>query len=136
MPRHLYIARLDALGICSSARFDKFMAEDFLKLGREERQAFYAMSLKRRHGKEPYAAFLVWVIDNRPVFEHREFPWHWADGQPVTVFYVSVSSASDRVDAFIRDYGLDLVADDTPDYTVFHQFGGQYVPHFVVINGG
>jgi thiol-disulfide isomerase/thioredoxin len=57
-----------------------------------------------------------------------------ADGLPVAVFYISVSSASNRVDDFIRDYGLDLVADDL-QLTVFRQFDGYYVPRFIAING-
>jgi hypothetical protein len=77
VPHYLYIARLDALGICSPARFAKFITEDLVKLDRDRRRAFYAMSLRPRHGKEPNAAFLVWVLDNLPVFEHPQFAWHW-----------------------------------------------------------
>jgi hypothetical protein len=85
VPRHLYIARLDALGVCSQARFQKFIHEDFLKLDRDKRQRFYGMSLKARHGKERYAALLVWLLDNRPIFEHEQFGWQWNDVQEAAV---------------------------------------------------
>jgi hypothetical protein len=57
------------------------MRDDLPNLTREKRHEFYNMSLKPRHGKEPYAAFRVWILDNRPVFEHPEFRWQWQDIQ-------------------------------------------------------
>jgi hypothetical protein len=81
VPHYLYIARLDALSICSPERFAKFIQEDFLKLDRSQRQQFYETSLKPRFGKEPYAALRVWLLENRPVFEHEQFTWQWADIQ-------------------------------------------------------
>ncbi len=83
VPRHLYIARLDALGICSQERLKEFLREELPKFSREKRQQFYRMSLKPRYGKEPYAALRVWLMDNRPIFEHEQFAWQWGDIQSV-----------------------------------------------------
>jgi len=79
VPQFLYLARLEALGLCSPERFSKFVREDFAKLARDQRQQFYRMAANPQFGKEYYAAFLIWVQDNRPVFEHRDFDWHWKD---------------------------------------------------------
>lgn len=81
VPRHLFLARLDALGICSDERLHEFMRDDLAKLKRDKRQEFYAMSLKPHHGKEPYAALRVWLLENRPIFEHEHFGWQWSDVQ-------------------------------------------------------
>jgi hypothetical protein len=81
VPRYLFIARLDALGLCSPERLKKFIGEELPNLNHEKRQNFYRMSLKPRYGKEPYAALRVWLLDNRPVFEHKQFGWQWADVQ-------------------------------------------------------
>jgi hypothetical protein len=79
VPRHLFLARLDALGICSEDRLKEFIRDELPTLSREKRQEFYQMSLKPRHGKEPYAALRVWILDNRPIFEHKDFGWQWID---------------------------------------------------------
>ena len=81
VPRHLFLARLDALGICSIERLTEFMREELPKLSREKRQAFYAMSLKSHHGKEPYTALRVWLLENRPIFEHKQLGWQWSEVQ-------------------------------------------------------
>lgn len=85
VPHYLYIARLDALGLCSQPRFAKFITQDFLKLDREKRNRFYEFSLKPHYGKEPYAALRVWLLDNRPIFEHPQFTWQWQDVQTAAV---------------------------------------------------
>jgi hypothetical protein len=85
VPRYLYIARLDALGVCSSTRLTEFMREDFPKLDRGKRQKFHRMSLKPHYGKEPYAALRVWLLENRPIFEHEQFAWQWGDIQSAAV---------------------------------------------------
>jgi hypothetical protein len=79
VPRYLYIARLEALGICSEQRLTEFMKDDFPKLTRQKRMKFDAMRRKPRFGKNPYAAFLIWVLDNRPILERPEFGWRWND---------------------------------------------------------
>ncbi len=81
VPRHLFLARLDALGICSNERLSTFLRDELPNLGRLKRAEFYAMSLKTRHGKEPYAALLVWLLENRPIFEHAQYGWQWGDIQ-------------------------------------------------------
>jgi hypothetical protein len=81
VPRYLYIARLDALGICSSKRLKKFLRYELPKRNRPQRQKFERMRRKPKFGKEPYAGFLIWVFDNRPVFEHSSFGWQWSDIQ-------------------------------------------------------
>lgn len=77
VPRFLYIARLEALGICSPARFAEFMRNDFPKLDRVRRQQFYNVAARPRHGKDPFAALLVWCLDNAPIF--RRFEWQAND---------------------------------------------------------
>jgi hypothetical protein len=77
VPHHLYIARLDALNICSQAGFEEFRRDDFPKLTRKQRQDFYRVSLSPKYGKESHAALKVWLLDNVPVFE--QFDWRWAD---------------------------------------------------------
>jgi hypothetical protein len=77
LPRFLYMARLEALGICSPARFAEFMRDDFPKLAPSRRQQFYRVASQPRHGKDPYAALLVWVLDNQPVF--NRFGWQAND---------------------------------------------------------
>jgi hypothetical protein len=81
VPRHLFLARLDALGICSNERLAEFMRAELPKLSRAKRQEFYAMSLKSHHGKEPYAALRVWLLENRPIFEHDRLGWQWTEIQ-------------------------------------------------------
>lgn len=81
VPRHLFLARLDALGICSTERLAEFMRDELPTLSREKRQAFYSMSLKLHHGKGPYAALRVWLLENRPIFEHEHFGWQWSEIQ-------------------------------------------------------
>lgn len=81
VPRHLFLARLDALGICSTERLTEFMRDELPSLSREKRQAFYSMSLKLHHGKEPYAALRVWLLENRPIFEHDRLGWQWSEIQ-------------------------------------------------------
>lgn len=83
VPRYLYIARLNALGVCSLARLAEFMREDYPKLDRSQRQQFHRMKRKPRFGKEPYVALRVWLLDNRPIFEHEQFAWQWCDIHPV-----------------------------------------------------
>ena len=56
-------------------------------------------------------------------------------GIPVAVLYISVASDRPSVDAFMQNYGLDFVVDDTPQYTTYNLYGGGGVPKFVVING-
>ncbi len=77
LPNFLYVARLEALGICSSDRFALFMRGDFPKLDPSRRQQFYRVASRPHHGKDPYAAFLVWVLDNQPVF--NRFGWQAND---------------------------------------------------------
>jgi len=55
------------------------MRDELPNLSREKRHHFYRMSLKPRHGKEPYAALRVWLLENRPIFEHEQFGWQWGD---------------------------------------------------------
>ena len=43
------------------------------------RRKFNRLRRKPHFGKEPYVSFLVWVLDNRPIFEHRDFRWQWKD---------------------------------------------------------
>lgn len=77
LPSFLYIARLEALGICSPERFASFMRDDFPKLGRDRRQQFYRVASQPRHGKDPFAALLVWGLDNAPIF--KKFGWQAND---------------------------------------------------------
>jgi len=79
VPRYLYIARLDALGICSQERLNNFLRDEFPKLKWPQRLKFERMRRKPRYGKNPYAGFLIWVLDNRPIFEHDKFSWQWKD---------------------------------------------------------
>lgn len=79
VPRYLFIARLDALGLCSHKRLNGFLQDELPKLTREKRQKFYSMSLKPRYGKEPYATLRIWLLENRPIFEHPQFAWQWGD---------------------------------------------------------
>lgn len=81
VPRHLYIARLDALGICSQERLKEFLRDELPNFSREKRRKFYRMSLKPHYGKEPYAALRVWLLENRPILEHEQFAWQWGDIQ-------------------------------------------------------
>src|SRR5258708_1532896 len=66
VPRYLYIARLDALGICSPARLAEFLRNELPHLARAKRQKFERMHRKPRFGKKPYPGFLVCVLDTRP----------------------------------------------------------------------
>ena len=75
--RHLYIARLIALGICSPTRQRDFERDEWPKLSLHQRQTFDRIRRKPRFGKEPYAAFAIWVLDNRPIFENQKFGWKW-----------------------------------------------------------
>ncbi len=77
LPHHIYIARLDALGICSKRRLHEFFQTDLPALNRSERQEFYRFSQKPNQGKDPYPALKVWIVDNVPVF--RAFDWRWPD---------------------------------------------------------
>jgi hypothetical protein len=77
VPHYLFIARLDALNLCSQERFDKFVREEFPKLDRQQRRDFYRISLTTGHGKTSHAALKIWIIDNVPVFE--QFDWRWPD---------------------------------------------------------
>jgi hypothetical protein len=79
VPRYLYIARLDALGICSQARLNEFLRDEFPKLKPAKKVEFERYRSKPKYGKNPYAGFLVWVLDNRPIFENVEFGWQWKD---------------------------------------------------------
>lgn len=75
-PRHLYIARLAALGKSSSKRLDEFMARDFLKLSRAEMDQFcdeYHRPSKARQGK--YLFLAVWLADNAPLFNAFKLTW-------------------------------------------------------------
>ena len=73
IPHYLYIARLDALDLCSEKRLLEFFREDMPSLSRVERQQFYLVSLKPRYGKDRLAPLAVWLADNRPVFQR--FDW-------------------------------------------------------------
>ena len=77
LPPFLYVARLEALGLCSAERFANFMRDDFPKLGRAQRQQFYRVASEPRHRKDPYAALLVWVLDNAPII--KSFGWQAND---------------------------------------------------------
>lgn len=77
LPAFLYVARLKALGICSPERFTSFMRDDFPKLDRARRQQFRRVASQPRHGKDPFAALLVWYLDNAPIFE--KFGWQGKD---------------------------------------------------------
>jgi hypothetical protein len=79
VPRHLFIARLDALYICGPERFANFIRADFPRLTRHERQEFYKMSLTARVGKDANAALAVWLLDNRPIFENQTYRWQWGE---------------------------------------------------------
>jgi thiol-disulfide isomerase/thioredoxin len=59
------------------------------------------------------------------------------DGLPVTVLYVAYRDGqpASRVDWFMQTFGADFVVDDTPQNSVWYQFGNEHVPRFVVING-
>lgn len=59
------------------------------------------------------------------------------DGLPVTVLYIAYRDGQppSRVDWFMQTFGADFVVDDTPQNSVYTQFGGGGVPRFVVING-
>lgn len=81
VPRHLFLARLDALGICSPERLKAFIRDELPNFSLAKRQEFYRMSLKPHYGKEPYAALRVWLLENRPIFEHEQFAWQWGDIQ-------------------------------------------------------
>jgi len=81
VPRHLYIARLDALGICTRERLEAFLRDELPKFSPEKKRQFDNMRLRPHYGKEPYAALLVWLLENRPIFEHKQFAWQWGDIQ-------------------------------------------------------
>lgn len=81
VPIHLFLGRLDALGICSPERLKDFMREVLPRMGRKSRQEFYRMSLRPHYGKEPYAALRVWLLENRPILENEQFGWQWSDVQ-------------------------------------------------------
>ena len=115
VPRHLYIARLDALGLCSQRRLASFGAQDFPKLDRAKRQAFYRMGRVARYGKDPYAALRVWLLDNRPVLEHEEFPWQWADIQAAAAEWgIEHPQTGLRQWAFNNELGLCLKSGPSP----------------------
>jgi hypothetical protein len=77
VPNHLYIARLDALDICSQERLKHFMQNGFTKLDHRQRQEFYKVGLIGRSGKDSHTALRVWLLDNVPVFQR--FDWRWPD---------------------------------------------------------
>jgi hypothetical protein len=79
VPRFLYIARLDALGICSPDRLKEFLRDEFPKLKQAQKLKFRRFQTKPKYGKNPYAGFLVWVLDNQPIFGNPEFGWQWKD---------------------------------------------------------
>jgi len=79
VPRYLYIARLDALAVCSPKRLNDFIREDLPNLSRPQRMKFDKIRRKPKFGKNPYAGFLVWVLENRPIFENAQFGWQWKD---------------------------------------------------------
>jgi hypothetical protein len=81
VPRYLYIARLDALGICSPARLEEFLRAEYPRLPRARRMRFDRMRRRPRYGKNPFAGFLVWLLDNRPILEHPAFGWQWNEIQ-------------------------------------------------------
>ncbi len=77
VPRHRYIARLKALGMCSAARYDRFVADELPKLPPARQHEFRRIARSPRCGKDMYPGLLVWLIDNRPIFELPEFGWRW-----------------------------------------------------------
>ena len=79
VPRYLFIARLDALGICSQKRLKSFLRQELPKLKRSKQMQFERMRRKPKYGKNPYAGFSVWVLDNQPIFENSAFGWQWKD---------------------------------------------------------
>jgi hypothetical protein len=79
VPRHLFLARLDALGICNQERLNEFLCKELPKLKRSKRMQFERMRRKPKYGKNPYAGFRVWVLENRPIFENDAFGWQWKD---------------------------------------------------------
>jgi hypothetical protein len=81
VPRHLYVARLDALGLCSPELLAQFVGEELPNLKASKREEFEQMRQKPRYGKEPYAGLQVWLLENRPIFEHELFGWQWGDIQ-------------------------------------------------------
>jgi hypothetical protein len=77
IPKHVYIARLAKLGMCSERRLKAFMAEEFLRLPYRKQAEFleaYHLPLK---GRSRYGTLPVWLSDNTPVF--IEFNWRWRD---------------------------------------------------------
>jgi hypothetical protein len=56
VPRYLYIARLDALGICSEERLKEFLQDEFSKLSEAKQLEFYSFIQKPKYGKNPYGS--------------------------------------------------------------------------------
>ncbi len=79
VPHYLYLARLAALNICNQKAMDEFMRKEYPKLTWQKKLKFKAMSRKPKFGKNPYLGFLVWIHDNRPIFENPKFDWRWKD---------------------------------------------------------
>jgi hypothetical protein len=77
IPLHLYVARLDALGMCSESGLRLFLRHNLPRLDPKRRREFYEASLTANFGKESHSALKVWLCDNVPVFE--AFDWRWPD---------------------------------------------------------
>lgn len=77
--RHLYYARLAALGKCSPEALAEFMTKDFLKLSHHERIEFCDEYNRPTKGRQDYKyRFLwVWLSDNAPLF--NAFQARWSD---------------------------------------------------------
>jgi hypothetical protein len=74
IPRFVFIARTEALRLCSQERFDDFCKSDLPKLSREDRQRFYELALRPAPGKDSnLVPFVCWWVDNGPVF--TRFRW-------------------------------------------------------------
>lgn len=75
--RHLYYARLAALGKCSPEALAEFMTKDFLKLSHHQRVEFCDEYNRPSKGRKDYKyGFLwVWLADNAPLFNAFQARW-------------------------------------------------------------